>query len=91
MQEALTNAVRQARADTVCVEFGADAAHGVLRVTVEDDGAGRPQRAPGRGNGLTTMRERAEEIGGALHVADRPGGGTVVAATLPLLPTADPS
>lgn len=90
VQEALTNAVRHARADAVCVHFGADAGRGVLRVTVQDDGGGRPQHASGRGNGLTTMRERAEEIGGVLHVADRPGGGTVVAARLPLLPTADP-
>ncbi len=91
VQEALTNAVRHAAADTVGVQFGADTDRGVLCVTVEDDGAGRPQRASGRGNGLTTMRERAEEIGGALRVADPSRGGTVVAATLPLLPTADPT
>ena len=89
VQEALTNAVRHARADAVCVRFCADAAGGVLCVAVEDDGAGCPSRAPGHGNGLITMRERAEEIGGALAVTDRAGGGTVVTATLPLLPTPD--
>jgi signal transduction histidine kinase len=33
--------------------------------------------------GLGTMRERAEEMGGALHVESRPGQGTVVTVTLP--------
>ena len=36
------------------------------------------------GNGLTTMRERAEEIGGSVVVGDGAGGGTLVVATLPV-------
>ena len=91
VQEALTNAVRHAAAGAVCVHLDADTGRGLLRVTIEDDGVGCPEQASGRGNGLSTMRERAEEIGGALRVTDRPCGGTQVAATLPVLPAADPS
>ena len=86
-QEAVTNAVRHAgpQAATVRVCLGTLAGR-LLTVVVEDDGCGRGQAstAPARGNGLGTMREWAEELGGALTVDDRPEGGTVVRARLPL-------
>ncbi|HEU5090383.1 MAG TPA: ATP-binding protein, partial [Roseiflexaceae bacterium] len=43
-------------------------------------------RRAGRSNwGLTSMRERAELIGGRLTVSSRPGHGTEVSVTLPLV------
>ncbi|CCG03672.1 sensor histidine kinase [Blastococcus saxobsidens] len=86
-QEAVTNAVRHAgpTAAEVRVRVGTDTDRS-LTLVVEDDGCG-PRTAPGRpggGNGLATMREWAEELGGALVVGRRSGGGTVVRATLPL-------
>jgi signal transduction histidine kinase len=80
VQEALTNVVRHAGATTCEVEVAT--AGGALRLVVTDDGHGLIDGTR-TGNGLSTMRERAEELGGALLVSAEPGRGTVVAATLP--------
>ena len=57
----------------------------VLRVEVCDDGQGL---APGRhtGMGLTSIRERADELGGTISIAHGPTGGTQVRAVLPCQP-----
>jgi signal transduction histidine kinase len=34
--------------------------------------------------GLAGMRERAERVGGALHIVARPGGGTRITVRVPL-------
>jgi signal transduction histidine kinase len=61
---------------------------GVLCVEVRDDGVGMPgPRANASGHagvGLTSMRERATELGGTLVVGPLPEGGTSVRARLPL-------
>lgn len=86
-QEAVTNAVRHAgpAAAAVRVRVGTDEGRS-LTLVVEDDGCGRAPATgrPGEGNGLGTMREWAEELGGELAVDHRTGGGTVVRAWLPL-------
>ncbi len=80
-QEALTNTIRHAQASVATIRLLVDDHN--LCLAVEDDGRGL---APsGRaGVGLTSMRERAVEVGGALKVASRSDGGTLVTATLPL-------
>lgn len=87
-QEAVSNAVRHAGAAGVSVRVGtgvAGAGPSSLRLEVEDDGSGPRVHVPRQaGNGLTTMRERAEEIGGSVVVGDGAGGGTLVVATLPV-------
>jgi signal transduction histidine kinase len=81
VQEALTNVVRHARARGCLVTLRLAAS--VLEVEVVDDGAGLP--VPHRsGVGLTSMRERAAELGGSCAVAACPAGGTSVLARLPL-------
>ncbi len=78
--EAMTNAVRHAggRLCRVRVEAGSQ-----LTIEVTDDGRGLP--TPLRaGTGIESMRERAEELGGAIAIEPRPGGGTRVFARLPL-------
>jgi signal transduction histidine kinase len=86
VQEALTNVQRHAHAQHVAVRFQVDAA--MLRVTVEDDGAGLPADAAGRGYGLRGLRERAEALGGRFAATPLPGGGTQVCFEVPLLPAA---
>lgn len=51
-----------------------------------DDGAGFDVDAAGSGGGfgLTAMRDRLAELGGAVVVESAPGDGTAVAATLPV-------
>ncbi len=48
---------------------------------VTDDGEGLPA-GPFEGHGMQTMRERAEELGGTMHVTSPPG--TTITALLPL-------
>ena len=86
-QEALTNVARHAGAKTCTVRFEIEEA-GVLRIEVRDDGRGIPapqaRSAVRAGVGLTSMRERASELGGSLIVEPLPEGGTRVRARLPL-------
>ncbi len=82
-QEALTNVVRHAAA-TRCQVTGSVSA-GALVLAVADDGRGGA--APGPGVGLTSMGERAREIGGEVEVSSRPQGTTV---TLRLPVAAEP-
>ena len=49
-----------------------------MRLEVVDDGAGFDEEQPRRGFGLVTMKERAEALGGTLHVDSRRGAGTRV-------------
>ncbi|MGN9908926.1 sensor histidine kinase [Phytohabitans sp. LJ34] len=81
--EALTNAARHSGGHhatvTLCLEDGAD--DKVLAIEVRDDGRSGEQWVPGFG--LTSMRERAEMLGGTLQ-AHVDGTGGVVSARLPL-------
>ena len=49
---------------------------------IADDGIGGAD--PGHGSGLRGLADRVEALDGTLHVGDRPAGGTLVAAKLPL-------
>jgi len=77
--EALHNALRHASAEHVAVWLGER--DGKLVVEVTDDGVGfEPDRAALRARhlGLTSMEERARELGGRLLIRSRPGSGTTV-------------
>ena len=78
-KEALTNATKHAKADSVQVHLSADAAN--LRLSVQDDGIGFGKSIV-HGKGLANMKARAQKIGGALSITSRPG--TVVVLELPL-------
>ena len=58
---------------------------GVLELEVADDGRGLPAQ-PRKGVGLSSMAERAAELGGSCVVEPRREGGTTVRARLPLEP-----
>jgi signal transduction histidine kinase len=77
--EALNNAVRHARADHVTVRLSQRP--DVVTVEVRDDGVGfNPQSGEVRSRhlGLTSMEERARELGGRLEIRSAPGSGTTV-------------
>ena len=81
-QEGLTNALRHsgARHATVTLRWSPTR----LDVEVEDDGRGVAAAAPGGGHGLVGIRERVALYGGTVRLEPAPGGGTRLAATLPL-------
>jgi len=82
-QEAVTNAVRHARAREIGVLL--ERRRGRLRLIVEDDGCGfDPAGAERNGRlGLVGIRERAETLGGTLLVESGIGSGTTVVVEAP--------
>ena len=83
-QEAITNVSRHAEASSCRVGLSVDAAGGLLTLEVVDDGVGVPVDRQA-GVGTSSMRERAEELGGSLAIEPIPeDGGTRVLARLPL-------
>jgi PAS domain S-box-containing protein len=83
-QEALHNVVKHANAEharIVLRQAGRE-----LKLSVEDDGVGfDPNLAPRGHLGLVGMRQRAERIGAELDIHKRPGGGSKVRVSLPLV------
>jgi signal transduction histidine kinase len=77
--EALTNVVKHAHAERA--EVSAFVEDGTLRVEIRDDGIGG---ADPDGQGLMGIRDRVTALGGRLDIDSPPGGGTRLAATLPL-------
>jgi signal transduction histidine kinase len=53
-----------------------------VRLSITDDGVGGAQLAPG--SGLDGLDRRIAELGGSLRVTSSPGGGTTLAANVPL-------
>jgi signal transduction histidine kinase len=89
-QEALNNALKHAKASQVVLSVRA--AEQSVTVAVADDGQGFDLaniRHKG-GLGLTSMQERADEIGGRLTVGSAPGEGTRVTVTVPLAERENP-
>jgi signal transduction histidine kinase len=87
-QEALTNAVKHAKATALSLDIRprGDA----IDFTVEDDGQGfEPERAAGErspppGLGLRTLAQRISLIGGAVEVRSGEGRGTRITFSIPV-------
>ncbi len=74
VKEALNNVLKHAQATEVRV--GVALADSKLTITVADDGCGFAPAGPlPTGEGLPSMRQRLERIGGRLELESRPGGG----------------
>ncbi|MET8845375.1 ATP-binding protein [Amycolatopsis sp. NPDC004625] len=77
--EALTNALKHARAERADVRIAVTGAG--LRVEVTDAGVGGADA--GKGSGLAGLRDRVQALGGELDVTSGPGG-TAVTAVIPM-------
>ena len=77
--EALTNAVKHARATGANVR--AAVRQGALELEIRDDGAGGAD--PRHGTGLTGLADRVESVDGTITIASPPGIGTTIAVQLP--------
>jgi signal transduction histidine kinase len=90
VQESLTNIIRHAEAQHVCVELVLLPYAVALRI--EDDGVGFDRDASRNRNGkkqplgLASMRERVAMLDGSLVVESVPGHGTSIQARIPLDP-----
>ncbi|MFO1218330.1 MAG: GAF domain-containing protein [Burkholderiaceae bacterium] len=83
VQEALANIAKHANASRVWLTI--EQRDDCLAVRIEDDGAGMAPAHDGEDAshlGLGIMRQRAAQLGGALAVSSRPGGGTCVELSL---------
>jgi two-component system, NarL family, sensor kinase len=78
--EALTNVARHARAKTCVVQL---VANEDVVLEIVDDGVGIPAERSA-GVGLSSMHERAAELGGSCVVESTREGGTRVYVRLPL-------
>jgi signal transduction histidine kinase len=76
-QEALTNAVRHARAHRITIRASTVRSIG-FRLSVADDGRGIARDRSSAGFGMTSMQERAERIGASLTIVTAPRSGTEV-------------
>jgi signal transduction histidine kinase/PAS domain-containing protein len=83
VQEALTNAVRHARATRVDILL--EYLNNRLVVVIEDDGVGFDPDEVQRGSrlGVFGMQERAEMLGGKLWIESFPGKGTTIQVEVP--------
>ncbi|WES64556.1 GAF domain-containing sensor histidine kinase [Microbacter sp. GSS18] len=87
--EAMTNAARHSGARTITVRLDAVTAPQTVLLTVTDDGRGISGDAQ-PGVGMSSMRERAVELGGECVIERAPGAGTRVRAVIPVPATAEP-
>lgn len=85
-QEALSNIARHAKAQNA--EINLEVRDQMVTLTIRDDGVGFDPHAiarqPTGSLGLTSMRERAEMLGGALLIRSQPGGTTSIVVRIPL-------
>ena len=84
-QEGLTNALRHSGADRI--EVSVSVLPGSVLVEVADNGNGASMDTTAAGFGLAALSERLRMLGGELRGHDRPGGGFVLTAEVPLRPT----
>jgi signal transduction histidine kinase len=97
VQEALVNVEKHAQASRVDVALAREGEW--LTVQIRDNGVGLVGKGgdtqlrsnPGGGTGLTSMRERAELLGGSLRIVGHGTTGTSILLRLPLAqPTSEP-
>jgi len=87
VQEALTNAMRYARAGRLDVSLRQ--VNGEVELLIQDDGVGfdveaaRQKAQAGSGFGLMGMGERVRLAGGHLDIESAPGAGTIIRAHFP--------
>lgn len=83
--EALTNALKHAQAQHVQIDIAQE--DGRVEMTVSDDGRGfdMAEAAKGSGMGLSSIRQRVQSLDGACEIESRPGQGTRVRVTVPVV------
>ncbi|CAM3837454.1 histidine kinase [Cohnella lubricantis] len=82
IQEAMANVVKHAEAKDVRLALGET--NSQISLQIEDDGSGfRAEQIRTGAYGLSTMRERAQKLGGDAEILTKPGSGTRVRVWFP--------
>ena len=81
-KEAVTNVARHSGASDVSVEVAFNARQ--MRLAIKDNGCGFDPDAPATGQGLISLRYRAAELRGVLHLNSTPARGTAIELVVPL-------
>jgi signal transduction histidine kinase len=82
--EALQNAAKHASGATVDLRLWTES--GGLLFSVADDGPGFDPAAARGGHGFVNMADRLGAIGGTVRWDSRPGHGTTISGSVPLVP-----
>ena len=82
VQEALTNIVKHAQANSVSIVLARSGR--AITAVIEDDGGGFTPEGSSNGLGLLGMGERLALLGGKLKLESSPGAGTTIVAEVPL-------
>jgi signal transduction histidine kinase/ligand-binding sensor domain-containing protein len=82
-KEAVNNAARHSRCRRIAIVLRAAASQ--LTLEVADDGIGFDTTGDRGGNGLASMRRRANGLGGSLEVTSTAGAGTTIRLTMPFV------
>jgi signal transduction histidine kinase len=83
-KEAVNNAARHAGCSVVSISVQASATH--IQMNIRDNGKGFDPSALAEGNGLLSMRNRAQQMKGKLKIESSPGKGSELSLTVPVLP-----
>jgi signal transduction histidine kinase len=81
-KEGINNIVRHSGCATVEITFLVT--DGALDLTLRDDGRGFDPESASEGNGLDSMRRRAQKLGGKLHIRSSTERGTEINLKAPL-------
>jgi signal transduction histidine kinase len=81
-KEAVSNAARHSRCSRVAIAVRIDGRR--LMMAVVDNGAGFDTSRDSEGQGLASMRRRAERLGATLEIAAGAGAGTTVKLGIPI-------
>jgi signal transduction histidine kinase/ligand-binding sensor domain-containing protein len=80
LKESVTNIAKHAKATEASVEIAVDGPR--LSLTIRDNGRGFDTEASFDGNGVYSMRNRVQALGGKLDIHSKPGLGTTVSLEL---------
>jgi signal transduction histidine kinase len=81
--EALQNVAKYANAGRVTISLARDDGH--LSFVVADDGVGFDPETAHRGTGLQGIADRLDALRGRLEVVSRPGAGTTLSGSVPVV------
>lgn len=82
-KEAINNAAKYSHAKNLSILIKLETGRLVLKIT--DDGIGFDETQQ-KGNGLYNMLKRVEELNGSFDISSAKGKGTVITATIPVVP-----